>query len=176
MPTPERPGPSASAPGPDWRDANQRIGDAERTEVADRLAKHFSDGRLDEEEFGDRLDRAMRAKTMADLTGLLADLPETGPGAPPPEAAGGPRHQRRMLRLQLERERERLKHERRAYRRAERQQRLRALGWVPLLAALVVGVVIFVHTLTHSVGAWLVIGLVAFIWVRHRGAGSHHDE
>ena len=137
MPIPERPGRSASAPRPGWQDANLRIGDAERTAVADRLAKHFSDGRLDEAEFGERLDRAMRAKTMADLTGLLADLPETEPDAPLPEAAGGPRHQRRMLRLQLQRERERLKHERRAYRRAERRQRLRALGWVPLLAALV---------------------------------------
>ncbi len=176
MAAPERPGRSASGPRPGWQDANLRIGDAERTEVADRLAKHFSDGRLDEAEFGDRLDRAMRAKTMADLTGLLADLPETEPGAPLPEAAGGPRHQRRVLRLQLEQERERLKHERRAYRHAERQQRLRQLGWVPPLAVVVIAVAIFVHTLTHSFGAWLLIGFVAVIWLRHRSGGGHRDE
>ena len=177
MAVPENPPrPGASGPRPGWQDAGLRIGDAERTEVADRLARHFSDGRLDEAEFGDRLDRAMRAKTMADLAGLLADLPDTEPVWPLPEGNGGPRHQRKMFRLQLERERERLKHERRAYRRAERQQRLRALGWVPLLAALVVAVAIFVHTLTHSVGAWLLIGLVAFAWLRHRAAGGHRDE
>lgn len=176
MPAPESPGRSVSAPRPGWQDANLRIGDAERTEVADRLAKHFSDGRLDEAEFGDRLDRAMRAKTMADLTGLLADLPETEPVPPLPETVGGRRHQRKMLRLQLERERERLKHERRAYRHAERQQRLRQLGWVPLLAVVVIAVAIFVHTLTHSVGAWLLIGLIAFLWLRHRSAGGHRDD
>src|SRR5271165_2929619 len=114
--SPLRPG--ASAPRRNWQQANVRIGDAERTDVADRLAKHFSDGRLDEAEFGDRLDRAMRAKTMADLTGLLTDLPETEPVPPIPEPGGGRRHQRRMLKLQLERERQRLKHERRAYQHA----------------------------------------------------------
>src|SRR5271169_5059266 len=118
--------PGASAPRrSDWQQANVRIGDVERTDVADRLAKHFSDGRLDEAEFGDRLDRAMRAKTMADLTGLLTDLPETEPVPPLPEPGRGRRHQRRMLRLQLERERQRLKHERRAYRHAERHEHLR---------------------------------------------------
>ena len=54
-----------------------RISDAERTEVADRLSKHYSDGRLDQAEFNERLDRAMNAKTQADLTGLFADLPAT---------------------------------------------------------------------------------------------------
>jgi len=176
MPIPESPRPSVSAPTPGRQDAGQRIGDAERTEIADRLAKHFSHGRLDEAEFGDRLDRAMRAKTIADLTGLLADLPESEPVPLLPEGGGGHRHQRKMLRLQLEREREQLKHERRAYRHAERRQRLPALGWVPLLAVLVVAAAIFVHTLTHSVGAWLLIGLVAFVWLRHRAAGGHRDE
>ena len=52
-----------------------RISDADRTEVADRLSKHYGDGRLDQAEFNERLDRAMNAKTQADLDGLLADLP-----------------------------------------------------------------------------------------------------
>jgi hypothetical protein len=52
-----------------------RISDAERAEVADRLSKHYSDGRLDQAEFNERLDRAMKAKTRADLNGLFADLP-----------------------------------------------------------------------------------------------------
>jgi Domain of unknown function (DUF1707) len=58
-------------------DPQMRISDAERTEVADRLSKHYSDGRLDQAEFNERLDRAMNAKTQADLNGLFADLPAT---------------------------------------------------------------------------------------------------
>jgi hypothetical protein len=54
-----------------------RISDADRAEVADRLSKHYSDGRLDQAEFNERLDRAMNAKTRADLNGLFADLPAT---------------------------------------------------------------------------------------------------
>ena len=54
-----------------------RISDADRAEVADRLSKHYSDGRLDQTEFNERLDRAMNAKTQADLNGLFADLPAT---------------------------------------------------------------------------------------------------
>ena len=55
---------------------NMRVSHAERTEVADRLSKHYGDGRLDEEEFNERLDRAMKAKTQSDLDGLFDDLPE----------------------------------------------------------------------------------------------------
>jgi hypothetical protein len=57
---------------------NLRVSHAERTEVADRLSQHYGDGRLDEEEFNERLDRAMKAKTQSDLDGLLDDLPKTG--------------------------------------------------------------------------------------------------
>ena len=58
-------------------DPQMRISDADRAEVADRLSKHYSDGRLDQAEFNERLDRAMNAKTQADLNGLFADLPAT---------------------------------------------------------------------------------------------------
>jgi hypothetical protein len=60
--------------------ANMRISDAERAEVADLLSAHYSDGRLDQAEFNQRLDQAMHAKTYADLSGLLADLPPTDAG------------------------------------------------------------------------------------------------
>jgi Domain of unknown function (DUF1707) len=52
-----------------------RISDAERTEVADLLSKHYGDGRLDQAEFNERLDQAMRARTYKDLDGLFDDLP-----------------------------------------------------------------------------------------------------
>src|ERR1700745_3237889 len=55
---------------------SMRVSHAERTQVADRLSKHYGDGRLDEEEFNERLDRAMKAKTQSDLDGLFDDLPE----------------------------------------------------------------------------------------------------
>jgi len=59
-------------------DATMRVSDAERAEVADRLAQHYGDGRLDQAELDDRLGQAMSAKTRADLDGLLRDLPDTG--------------------------------------------------------------------------------------------------
>lgn len=59
-------------------DPSLRIGDAERNQVADALSQHFSDGRLDQTELKERLDRAMSAKTGADLSGLLTDLPPLG--------------------------------------------------------------------------------------------------
>ena len=64
-----------TAPG---SDQHMRVSDAERQSVADRLAEHFSSGRLDQSEFDERVGRAMSAKTRADLNGLFDDLPETG--------------------------------------------------------------------------------------------------
>ena len=67
-----------------------RVSDAERAEVADRLAKHYGDGRLDQAEFDKRLDQAMRAVTQSDLSGLFADLP----GGGTPEAVARRQHVR----------------------------------------------------------------------------------
>lgn len=66
-----------------------RIGDAERHEVTDALAQHYSAGRLDQAELDDRLGLASSAKTGADLAGIMADLPPlaaTAPAAPSPPA------------------------------------------------------------------------------------------
>jgi hypothetical protein len=67
-----------------YSDQNMRVSDAERQAVADRLAEHFGDGRLDHAEFDERVGRAMSAKTRADLAGLMDDLPETGAPAAQP--------------------------------------------------------------------------------------------
>ena len=64
--------------GGPYSDQHIRVSDAERQEVADRLAEHFSSGRLDQAEFDERVGRAMGAKTQADLNGLFDDLPDTG--------------------------------------------------------------------------------------------------
>ncbi|MDA8035006.1 MAG: DUF1707 domain-containing protein [Actinomycetota bacterium] len=90
------PGPTGGVPP-----SQLRVSDAERHEVADLLARHFADGRLDQVELDDRVGRAMAARTRADLDGLLTDLPPLGgqaPGAvtsPPP--AGPPTRRRRSL-------------------------------------------------------------------------------
>jgi hypothetical protein len=67
---------------------NIRVSDAERAEVADRLAAHYSDGRLDKAEFDERVAHAMSAKTHGDLNGLFDDLPELDDRGRGP--AGGP--------------------------------------------------------------------------------------
>jgi hypothetical protein len=78
-------------------DQHMRVSDAERQAVADRLAEHFSSGRLDQAEFDDRVGRAMSAKTRADLNGLFDDLPETGAPAAtdPTDPTGQPRRRHR---------------------------------------------------------------------------------
>src|SRR5260370_5357133 len=90
-----------------WPDPAMRVSDTDRSEIADRLAKHYSDGRLDKAEFEQRLDQALQAKTRADLIGLLADLPD-GDGGPPPRDPHRPRSQRRqhgpILKVPVERE------------------------------------------------------------------------
>jgi hypothetical protein len=59
-----------------WADhPDLRVSDAERNDVAERLSRHFADGRLDQPEFSSRLDRATGAKTRRDLDGLFDDLP-----------------------------------------------------------------------------------------------------
>ena len=79
-------------------DPNLRVSDAERAEVADRLSRHYGDGRLDQAEFSERLERAMSARTHGDLSGLLDDLP---PAEPPAGAQPPPRRRPAFHRLLL---------------------------------------------------------------------------
>ena len=67
-----------------------RVSDAERSEVADRLAEHYGEGRLDQSEFNERVEQAMRAKTRSDLAGLFDDLPDSEA----PEVTTRPRRRR----------------------------------------------------------------------------------
>ena len=64
-----------------------RAGHADRDEVVEVLKDAFVDGRLTKDEFGARADRALAARTRADLTALLADLPPL-PAWPGPDPAG----------------------------------------------------------------------------------------
>jgi hypothetical protein len=117
-------------------DPDMRVSDAERAEITDRLSKHYSDGRLDESEFHERLDRAMSAKTQSDLHGLLADLPE-------PDAAKngpGPRPRPRPQRAGL--------------------ARILFLALVIVIAA-AVG-----QALLHAYLLWILAAAVIFLWLR----------
>ena len=57
------------------------------TEVIEVLKDAFVDGRLTRDEFGARTDRALAARTRADLAALIADLPPA-PAWPAPAPAG----------------------------------------------------------------------------------------
>ena len=62
-----------------------RIGDAERDAATARLGDHFAAGRLEHEEYDERLDAIWSARTRADLDQLFWDLPAlAAPRAAPP--------------------------------------------------------------------------------------------
>ncbi len=52
-----------------------RASDTDRERTASQLREHHALGRLDPQEFSDRLDKVYEAKTVADLDELTADLP-----------------------------------------------------------------------------------------------------
>ena len=62
---------------PQPRDADLRASDEERNAVADKLSRHYAEGRLDEAEFKHRLDAAMSATTRATSTGCSTTCPHS---------------------------------------------------------------------------------------------------
>jgi hypothetical protein len=66
------------------RDPNLRASDADREAIADRLRQHHTDGRLDQDEFQERLEKCFAAKTVGELAELTRDLP----GNPEQRSAG----------------------------------------------------------------------------------------
>ncbi|MET7284312.1 DUF1707 domain-containing protein [Streptomyces sp. NPDC005573] len=60
-----------------------RASDADRERVAEVLRDAVAEGRLDMEEFEERLDAAYKARTYAELAPLTRDLPASGVPAPP---------------------------------------------------------------------------------------------
>lgn len=61
-----------------------RASDADRKRVVAELQEHFVAGRLNDTELGDRVVRALAARTMGDLAMLLGDLPQAPQPSPPP--------------------------------------------------------------------------------------------
>jgi hypothetical protein len=137
-----------------------RVSDAERAEVADRLSKHYGDGRLDQAEFNERLDQAMSAKTQSDLHGLFADLPagEASEEARP-ERHGHP---------------ERSWYSERHW-HPERFGQLQRHGPLHRILFLVLVVVITAtlgRALVRFYVPWFLIGLLVILWLRY-GPSQH---
>jgi hypothetical protein len=126
---------------------NLRVSDAERADVADRLSKHYGDGRLDQAEFNERMERAMSAKTHGDFAGLFADLPDLPDGAEPgvsPRAnVTRPPSRSPMFRLVL-------------------------------LILIVVVAALLGQALIHSFFPWLLLAVIAFLWLRNGPRRRHH--
>jgi hypothetical protein len=57
------------------RDPNLRAADADRERIAERLRKSHAEGRLDMDEFQQRLERCLEARTFGELSELVRDLP-----------------------------------------------------------------------------------------------------
>ena len=56
-------------------DPNLRAADADRERIAERLRNGHAEGRLDMDEFQQRLERCYEAKTLGELRELVKDLP-----------------------------------------------------------------------------------------------------
>lgn len=76
-------------------DRDVRIGDADRERAMADLSLHYADGRLDHEEYDERLDAIWTARTHADLRHLFADLPK--PQVAYPKPVSRPASRRRQL-------------------------------------------------------------------------------
>src|SRR5690242_9773956 len=68
-------------------DPRLRISDDDRERAMADLALHYADGRLDHEEYDERLDAIWTARTRADLAVLFSDLPRPQVSYPPARAA-----------------------------------------------------------------------------------------
>jgi hypothetical protein len=130
-----------------------RVSDAERAEVADRLSKHYSDGRLDQAEFDERVDQAMRAKTQSDLSGLFDDLPlldEGGPSQAANATTVAPR------------------------RRDERPPH--PPHHLLFLVLVAVAAYVLAHALVEVYVPWLLIGVLAALWLVFGPWHRHHHH
>jgi hypothetical protein len=92
---PEAADTTVAAPAGATRDPDLRVSQAERDEVAGALARHFADGRLTVEEYEERVEAALAARTGRDLEPLLSDLPADPPHDPVRPAAPRPRQRTR---------------------------------------------------------------------------------
>jgi hypothetical protein len=72
------------------RESHLRAADADREQIADQLRTGHADGRLDLDEFQQRLERCYQAKTFGELGVLVSDLPRAESDARLPATRVGP--------------------------------------------------------------------------------------
>jgi len=139
-----------------YSDQHLRVSDAERNAVAEQLGTHYSDGRLDQAEFDERVSKAMAAKTRGDLDGLFDDLPDPEPSGAARNAGPGDSAV--------------------PYRRRRRS----GFGRMLLLIVLVIaGLSIVSHVLwafTFGVPWLWIAALVAVVLLVNRSAHHRHDR
>ncbi|MEU7892463.1 DUF1707 domain-containing protein [Nonomuraea sp. NPDC049152] len=173
-------------------DDQLRIGDAERDETMEALREHFAQGRLTREELDERLDLALSARTVGDLSRVHVDLPSPGrhpvaaydadrrgPGRHPdpaefgygwpmgPEGYGpnwAMAHPKHQRHLRRVHA-HRMRHMRQAHMRAHRHHR----GPGPLAPILLVALVIGL-----AVGGFTVLKVLFFVWVAAMVFGFAH--
>jgi hypothetical protein len=76
-------------PARDFQHGTIRVSDAERDRAVTELSEHYQSGRLTLEEFDDRSNSALQARTGSDLSVLFTDLPTKGTLAGPVPADPG---------------------------------------------------------------------------------------
>ncbi len=80
----------------DSQPSGLRVSDADRDRALAELSEHFQAGRLTADEHEERMDLALKARTVGDLAALFTDLPRKPPAAagraslPAVPAAGSP--------------------------------------------------------------------------------------
>ena len=82
-------------------DPRLRIADSDRERAMADLAMHYADGRLDHEEYDERLDAIWTARTRADLAVLFSDLPRPQVTYPPATSGRRPASRGRGFRFPL---------------------------------------------------------------------------
>ena len=83
-------------------DQHFRLSDAEREQAAAELGEHYVQGRLSQDEHGERLDAIWAARTRGDLVRVFSDLPSpyfarTAPVFRGPATGGRPTSWRRWM-------------------------------------------------------------------------------
>src|SRR5205085_3062419 len=68
-----------------------RASDADREQIAERLRRAATEGRLHDDELEERLGAAFSARTYGELDTLVADLPSTTVDRPRPQSPARPR-------------------------------------------------------------------------------------
>lgn len=132
------PGDGQPATGGGWKDL--RAADADRDRAAGILSTAYSEGRLSEDEYDDRVERVLSARTYGDLKDVLAGLPaggETGLGQAPLTPMAG---------NQIERT-------------CEGRAGLARAGWLLVWAAVALAIVLIVVGLAMASGMHVMHGM-----------------